>query len=278
MPLIDTEAGPADILTFGPEPVPDPERPPLVMLHACGTGAASLARLGEELAGRSGEAVIALNAPGYGDSRLNDGHRDADDPVAAALALAIALLERLALPACPLLGHSMGGFLALSLARQHPQRVRRLIAIEPMAFGALDRPEDAEALARDRAVAETLLAAIDRDDAEAGLAQFMGFWNQRPWNDLPERGRAMLVAMAPRIGREVRRVSFDPTPAEAYRAVTHEVLLLAGSTSPLPARQVVRRLGGVLPRCTVREIAGAGHMSALTHPEAVAAAIAAART
>lgn len=272
MPLIETAAGQADILTFGPDR--PAAAPTLILLHACGTGAASLTRLGTAIAEQQDCRVIALNAPGYGASRLRDGHPNGADPIAASEHLTAGLIDALALSAVTLLGHSMGGFTALMLARRRPDLIARLIVIEPMAFSLLDRPEDAAARAQDRTVAEGLLAALAEDRAEEGLARFMAFWNQRPWEALPERGRQGLVAMAGQIGREVRRVSFDETPPAIYRDLTLPVLLLAGSKSPLPARRIVARLAELLPQAGMAHIADAGHMSALTHPDAVTAAVA----
>ncbi|WP_446663814.1 alpha/beta fold hydrolase [Flexivirga sp. B27] len=69
--------------------------------------------------------VIALDLRGAGDSDAPTTGYATDDLVADV----IALLDALDLPAVDIVGHDRGGSLAFRLALEHPDRVRRLVAL-----------------------------------------------------------------------------------------------------------------------------------------------------
>ncbi|MCI4350126.1 MAG: alpha/beta hydrolase [Thermoplasmata archaeon] len=70
--------------------------------------------------------VVAVDLRGHGRSPLPEGSTFGFDELAQDL---LALLDRLALPSVHVVGLSAGGFLALRLALDHPDRLRSLILI-----------------------------------------------------------------------------------------------------------------------------------------------------
>ena len=75
--------------------------------------------------------TLALDLRGHGGSTNSgvesdyDLYRMADDVLAA--------LDACEVPACDLLGHSMGGMIALRLTLAHPERVRSLVLMDTLA-------------------------------------------------------------------------------------------------------------------------------------------------
>lgn len=236
-------------------------QPPLLFLHAGGTGADVIRRLAEPFAAR--RMVVAPDFPGYGET--------ASDPAAEAVAervnLVRAMLQRLD-GAVDIVGHSMGGFMALQAARRWPAKIGRIVAIEPVAFGAIATgdPIDEAALAIDQAANAALVEAYDRGDRERGIAAFISLWNGTPWAELPEPVRAGLLKLGPVIRREADAVSGDRTPASAYAHLGARLCVVAGETSPAPARRIARRLHEAAAGSRLVEIAGAGHMAPVTQP------------
>ncbi|WP_433210313.1 alpha/beta fold hydrolase [Dactylosporangium sp. CS-047395] len=99
--------------------------PPIVLLHGGGSGRGTWATFSRELAGWR---VIAPDLRGHGESprcaeyTLMD---HADD--------VLELLDELDLDAPVLVGHSLGGFAAATVAQRHPDRVGRLVLEDPPA-------------------------------------------------------------------------------------------------------------------------------------------------
>jgi pimeloyl-ACP methyl ester carboxylesterase len=160
-------------------------------------------------------------------------------------------------------GHSYGGLVALHAALAAPDRVRSLALYDPVAFGALDRTADADALA-------SLPADLSWDrGAEAWLTTFVDYWGGAgAWAALKEPVRAEFRRVGWAIAQAVASLMRDPTPASAYAAIRVPVLLLSGEHSPLAAHRVRDRLAPVLA-ARIATIAGAGHMGPLTHADRV---------
>ncbi len=243
--------------------------PPLVFLHAGGTGADAMRRLAEPFAAH--RQVIVPNFPGYGDAPA--------DPAAPAIPERLALVETLlhCLPTpVDLVGHSMGGFMSLQASRYWPDRIGRLVAIEPVAFGAIATgdPVDEAALAVDQQGNKALVEAYDHGDREEGIAHFISLWNGTPWTSLPEPIRAALMALAPTIRREADAVSNDRTPASAYAHLGVRLCVVVTEHSPPPAQRIAIRLNEVAKGSRLVRIAGTGHMGPMQKPALFRPAIA----
>jgi pimeloyl-ACP methyl ester carboxylesterase len=245
------------------------DAPPLVFLHAGGTGADAMRRLAEPFAAY--RQVIVPNFPGYGDAPTDP----AVPAIAERVALVETLLHRLSAPV-DIVGHSMGGFMALQASRHWPDRIGRLVAIEPVAFGAIATgdPADEAALAIDQAGNKALVEAYDRGDREEGIAAFISLWNGTPWAALPEPVRAALMALAPTLRREADAVSNDRTPASAYAHLGERLCVIVAEHSPPPAQRIAIRLNEACKGSRLVRIAGAGHMGPMQKPVLFRAAIA----
>lgn len=100
---------------------------PVLMLHDLGSSAATFEHLTTPLV-RADRELVAVDLPGSGRS----------DPVPGTnlscyvdhLAL---MMPSLASDPIDIIGHGFGGYLAASLAAEHPQLIRRLILSEPIA-------------------------------------------------------------------------------------------------------------------------------------------------
>lgn len=109
-------------------------RPPVVMLHGIGGGKAQWAPQVDLLA-LHGWRAIAWDMPGYGESALPAG----DYTFAALGASLLRLLDALSIERAIVLGHSMGGMVALEACGQAPGRCAGLVlACTSAAFGKAD--------------------------------------------------------------------------------------------------------------------------------------------
>jgi pimeloyl-ACP methyl ester carboxylesterase len=119
---------------------------PLVLLHGIGSAAGAF---DDQLAGLSDRLrVIAWDAPGYGGSTGLAPHSPRASDYAAALG---AMLDALGIPACHLVGHSLGTLIAASFAADHPERILSL-TLASVAAGQARLP----AAEREKALAQRL--------------------------------------------------------------------------------------------------------------------------
>jgi pimeloyl-ACP methyl ester carboxylesterase len=175
-----------------------------------------------------------------------------------------------------LVGHSYGGLIALTLAREAPGSVLSLSLYDPVAFGVLYEPPHEAALSNLASAREN---PVFTDDARGGnsewLEAFVDYWNGKgSWNALPPGARAGFEKVGRKVFYEVRSLAEDRTPASAYAGIAAPTLFLTGEHTPAAARGVIARLVSVLPRAQRIELAGAGHMGPITHAVEVNAAIA----
>ncbi|XP_061597928.1 1-acylglycerol-3-phosphate O-acyltransferase ABHD5-like isoform X2 [Cololabis saira] len=122
-----------------PQP-PAPPRTPLVLLHGFGGGVALWAQNLDALS--SSGPVYALDLLGFGRSsrpRFCTEAERAEEQFVAALE---EWREAVGLGEMVLLGHNLGGYLSAAYALKYPDRVKRLLLVEPWGFPA--RPDNPE--------------------------------------------------------------------------------------------------------------------------------------
>ncbi|MGZ3599087.1 MAG: alpha/beta fold hydrolase [Ktedonobacterales bacterium] len=110
------------------------EGEPLLLIHGRGEAGALFAPVLASLGAK--RRVITLDLPGWGlsDKPPFTG-KTAQDALAIWREGVLGFLDDQGLSQIDIAGHSMGGFTALSLALEHPDRVKRLILIDPGGLG-----------------------------------------------------------------------------------------------------------------------------------------------
>jgi pimeloyl-ACP methyl ester carboxylesterase len=138
--------------------------PPVVLIHGFASSIYTWKDLIPTLA-RDHE-VVAIDLPGFGGSQI-------PERLSPALYERVvpALLDRLALGQADLVGHSLGGAVAVVLAARQPERVRRLVLISSAGFNmqSKDRPWLLRAVGVGGSLAERL--PFRRPLVRAGLRQ-----------------------------------------------------------------------------------------------------------
>jgi len=217
-----------------------------------------LLRLGEQLITTIPDCeAVSVSLAGYGSDAADSSSAIVDQHLSV-------ITEAMGSQTWHLVGHSMGGFLALQLALRFSRQIRSLSLVEPIALGVLQRVADADAIDADRSVVDAFAAG--REDG-SGIVHFIEAWNQSNWEDLPESLRARLSGMAPRIFEEARAVSTDRTGLDAYARLQSPVLVVCGRDSPMPVRRVADRLSSLNAVAAVAWIDNSGHMAVLRHPD-----------
>jgi pimeloyl-ACP methyl ester carboxylesterase len=244
---------------------------PLLLLHA-GTSSCLQWRRYARLLG-PGHRLITPDLPGHGGSDPSPEILP-DQLLPAALGVLDHLLGHLDLRApLHLVGHSLGGLIALLYALQRPGRTASLTLFEPVVFELLDRRGPPDLAAECHRVAADCLAAVDAGDPEAAQRRFITYWSgPAHWQLLGDQERAHLIEAAPLLHRVGIPATFNAGVTEpALRALTVPTLLLDADRSPAPARAIVDHLAALIPAACRRTIQEAGHMAPITHAPQVAA-------
>lgn len=215
--------------------------------------------------------LTAPDLPGHGKSPDWDGTGDFLGQCAQAV---LAMPEMRAGEPLHLIAHSGGAVIALQVAMARPEMIRTLTLIEPTLFAAA---RDTPAFAATVDLFAPFEAAFDAGDLETASAEFMTVWGNTDWAEMEPRMRTRIMERIHLI-----RASHPALYGDSGRILEHgrletldcPVTLIAGMTSPLICRAVVRALAARLPNAESVLVPEAGHMLPVTHPELTAALIA----
>ncbi|MDD3352924.1 alpha/beta hydrolase [Zoogloea sp.] len=234
----------------------------LLFLHGVSGGAAGALDLLPALT-PPGWRGLAWDMPGYGTSapiRSLDFNLLAD--------ALIALLDAAGLDQAVLVGHSMGGMVALQVAARFPNRVSGLVlACCTPAFGAASGPLQ-------QAFLERRLGPLDEGASMRELAIELIPGMVGPGGD--PQVVADAVDLMAEIPPDSYRTAMEALVAFDQRAalpgLTMPTLVLAGVHDRVSVPQVVRRMAERIPAATYRELE-AGHLAPFEEPEAFAAEV-----
>jgi pimeloyl-ACP methyl ester carboxylesterase len=220
-------------------PGPSPAALPLVCLHGAGGSAAMWTQLHAGLA--SEQPVFALDLPGHG--------RSAPFVEAASLdryaGVVRDALDALGLARAVLVGHSMGGAVALLVALAVPERVAGLILV-----GTAARLR----------VAPAILEGIGRDPAAAVERICAMAYGPSAPGELVARGVAEMRPVPPAVLEGDFRACDGFDVRSRVGAIAAPALVLVGSEDVMTPPRFAAELASPLPAARLETVQGAGHM------------------
>jgi pimeloyl-ACP methyl ester carboxylesterase len=229
----------------------------LVLLHPFPLSAEAWRADADALAKRV--RVVAPSARGFGGTPVGDG-----DPSIDAMADDVAaVLDGLEIPEPVVVGGlSMGGYVALSFARRHAQRLRALLLADTRA-----EPDSEEARAnRDRAIARVEqgdLAGFVDDLVTKLLSPRTSA--ERP--EIVEKVRALALSAPPRaVALALRALRDRPDARPGLGAIEVPTLVVVGEDDVLTPPSAAKAMADAIPHAELRVINGAGHLSNLEQP------------
>jgi pimeloyl-ACP methyl ester carboxylesterase len=249
--------------------------PAIVLVHGLGGQMKNFEYLPlQELAGRY--RLVLVDRPGSGHSARSD---DAKAGIAAQARLVAGFIRALRLPQPPLLvGHSLGGAIALSVALQEPQALAGLALIAPLTHFSPEVPAPFRALGirrpwLRRLYANVLAAPLAILNSRATLALVFGPDRMPP--DFPLRGGSLLgLRPAAFYGASTDLCAIEqdlPAQQERYGTLRLPVRVLYGAEDRVLDWQVQGQgLKQKVPQAELQVIPG-GHMLPVTQTAATAA-------
>jgi 4,5:9,10-diseco-3-hydroxy-5,9,17-trioxoandrosta-1(10),2-diene-4-oate hydrolase len=216
----------------------------------------------------AGFRVLASDLKGHGLSDKPVGRGEYTTP--AMLAHLHEVLDALAVGQATVLGHSLGGALALALALDSPERVSRLVLLAPVGLGENALLPVVRALTP-ASLSSVLPYLVRRWTARLVLRVATGDLRGLGRREVDEYWAPTQFPAATLAGRALAH-DFDwtPVPAERLATLRPPTLLIVGSRDRLlNPRTAYRTLLAACPSAEVRIVRGAGHVALEERPDEV---------
>jgi len=211
--------------------------------------------------------VVAPDLYGYGRSPEWDKARPLSltDEIKLLQPVLDSLCERF-----HLVGHSYGAAVAFKIALLHPNRVRSLVAYEPVLFNLLGPVSDSPIAADIGRMKDDVMQKVSAGDLVTAARRFVDYWSgDGAFSSLSDWQRDTIAKRMPKVVSDFDAVMNNPSTLDDYRDLDIPILFLYGAQSPAPTRRIAEWLGGALPKAEVRALLPLGHMGPLTHAEQV---------
>ncbi|NXT44278.1 ABHDB protein, partial [Pelecanoides urinatrix] len=233
------------------------DRPPLVLLHGLFGSRGNFQTAAKALVRRGSGKVLTLDARNHGSSPHS--------PLMTYEAMSLDvqhLLARLGIAKCILLGHSMGGKTAMTLALQRPDLVERLISVDIS-------PVSTTPVSEFSAYISAMKAVKIPDGLSRSAARQLADDQLRPVVQLPQLRQFLLTNLVEVEGRYIWRVNLEAISHHLADIMNFPVfhkpypgpaLFLGGSNSPYISSKDYPEIQRLFPKADVQYIEGAGHI------------------
>lgn len=236
---------------------------PLVFLHGIGGRASGWAPV-QQTCAQAGHASLAWDMPGYGNS----------PPIAPCdfngLADALAtLMDAQGLPQAVLVGHSLGGMVALQMWARHPQRVAGLVlAASSPAFGH-GSGDFQQAFIAQR------LAPLEAGQSMADVAEGLIPTMVAPGFEGPglAQAKACMGSITPAAYQAALGALVQFEQRAALPSIAVPTLCLAAEHDRTAAPNVVQRMADKIPNAQYQCLSGVGHLLTFEQPDSFAQAL-----
>lgn len=240
-----------------------PTKPLIVFLHGIGGRASGWTPV-QQACAQAGYSSLAWDMPGYGDSSLIE---PCDfDGLADALA---ALMNAHGLPKAVLVGHSLGGMVALQMWARHPERVAALVlAASSPAFG--NGSGDFQ-----RAFIAQRLAPLEAGKSMMDVAKGLIPTMVAPGYDGPglAQAQACMGSITPAAYKAALGALVQFEQRAALPTITVPALCIAGEHDRTAAPSVVQRMAEKIPNAQFQCLSGVGHLLTFEQPDSFAQAL-----
>jgi 3-oxoadipate enol-lactonase len=227
---------------------------PLILLHPFPFDRRFWDPLRAQLA--PGRPVVCPDMPGFGDAARRPGWSIAD----AADAIGARIADELPGGRAAVCGLSMGGYVALALARRAPERIAALVLADTR--GEADSDEA-------RAGRAAAIAAIEAD----GLERFVDAQLERLLavgspGEIRCRLRAIAAEQPPEsVTDALRALAGRPDRTGELAAIEAPTLVIVGDDDAITPPDAAGALASGIAGATLRVMPGVGHLSAAEAPK-----------
>ncbi|MBI5517941.1 MAG: alpha/beta fold hydrolase [Deltaproteobacteria bacterium] len=206
----------------------------------------------------AGLRVLTLDLPGFGHSPLG-ALADETPSLEAYVDAVVGALDAHGMTRAAVVGLSLGGYVALALARRHAGRIASLVLADTRAAADNATTRAGRVLNMNlvkkqgpRALVDKLLPGLVAPGAGAQVRESV---REMAARQAPEGVSWALLAMRDR-----------PDATAVLPTITAPTLVLCGALDAVTPPEELRALAGAIPGAVYRELPGAGHLSNLEAP------------
>ena len=210
--------------------------PPVVCLHGIPTWSFLWRRVAPAIADATGRRVVAPDLVGYGNSDMRDCF---DRSIRAQEVMLTGLLDQLGIETCALVGHDIGGGVALRYAAHNPDAVPAMVLSNAVCYDSwpvqfitdlgLPRTTEMPLDTLEQQVSGAFAEGVYADEADEAFVEGM----TAPW--CSESGRTSLC-------RNAVATNTNHTTEVDYDAIEADLLALWGSEDEFQPVEYARRL------------------------------------
>jgi pimeloyl-ACP methyl ester carboxylesterase len=229
--------------------------------------------------------IVIFDLPGWGNALLADA--SVDDPVLAICSLVKDMAEELGYTEWDLVGHSLGGFIALHMASIWPQAVLSVGMVSGTTFSIIHSVEhpvrrfgELPGFTMLWRVMQALAAlgpagpALVRGFSTIGLLRPATFPLFRHWRSVPRsQGRALAEEVRPRSFATAAKVTKGYDADARWARIECPVRATKGDRDVFVTQEDLDHLGRLLPSSVRTVIPDCGHFGAVERPRAVLRAL-----
>lgn len=240
-----------------------PDHPTLVLLHAFPLSSVIYEAVAEELS--QAAELITPDFAGFGVAPLSR-----EEPSLDLLADGVVgLLDARGIETAVVGGTSMGGYVALNLARRYPQRLVGLVLANTRAVADTD-----EARENRIRIAESVVDVGPQVALRDMDGKLLGVTTQQARPDLVDRVHAMVAAADPvAVAWAQVAMAARPGSLEVLRSFERPVLVVTGAEDTLMPVSDSEAMAAAAPNSRLEVLPSAGHLACLEQPEAWSAAV-----
>jgi pimeloyl-ACP methyl ester carboxylesterase len=258
MPIVKSGAIDVDYSDIGSGPV-------VLLVHSSASGNRQWRRLADELKDRY--RFIAVNLYGYGATTAWPAEKT--QTLADQARLVAAAASTIEGPVI-LVGHSMGGAVALETAITLGNRTRLVIVFEPILFYLLKRHGEPEAFAEIEAIADGFRARGARNEWESVGEMFVDYWSlSGSWAAMSADRRAGLLEVLPNVTHDWDSTIPNGRPIVDWGRIAAPVHVIQADDTRLSTRRVAAVLAANFPHWHFHRVVAGGHMAPLARPDLV---------
>ena len=209
--------------------------------------------------------VITLDIPGHGISEVK-GEIHSMDYLADTLALA---LDKLGIASATVVGHSMGGYMALAFAERHPERLDGLVLLHSTPYA------DSEEMRKNRQ-REISLIKSGKKELLAHTAPEAGFAvenRKRFRTEIEDLQQTIYLTEDAGIVALLNGMIERKAQSEMLHALGKPILFVLGRKDGYIVAEVAEKMVAEHPEAKVVWLENSGHMGFIEEPQACAKAL-----